>query len=175
MRFCAFYPSKMACRKAGKFAHNRAKMCEKRFYAIPPLVIPPFACHRATQLYKRYSRLPAPHPTPRPSHVRATSKPHPSRTRATSEPHLRRIRATSKSDPKTVAEVNAEKVSSKSCKHGQDNPFGQNHLIWRVPGSWKGALEVFAVWCGSGSAAYWTSLRIPVISSAHLTTPVRSQ
>ena len=29
-----------------KFAHNRAKMCKKRFYAIPPLVIPPFACHR---------------------------------------------------------------------------------------------------------------------------------
>ena len=30
------------------FAHNRAKMCKKRFYAIPPLVIPPFACHRFT-------------------------------------------------------------------------------------------------------------------------------
>ena len=29
-----------------KFAHNRAKMCKKRFYAMPPFVIPPFACHR---------------------------------------------------------------------------------------------------------------------------------
>ena len=27
-----------------KIAHNRAKMCKK--HAIPPLVIPPFACHR---------------------------------------------------------------------------------------------------------------------------------
>ena len=32
-----------------KIAHNRAKMCKKRFYAIPPLVIPPFACHRVNK------------------------------------------------------------------------------------------------------------------------------
>ena len=27
------------------FAHNRAKMCNKRSYAIPPVVVPPSACH----------------------------------------------------------------------------------------------------------------------------------
>ena len=32
--------------KKRKFAQNPAKMCKKRFYAVPPLVIPPFACHR---------------------------------------------------------------------------------------------------------------------------------
>ena len=37
---CVFFPAKI------KFAQNRAKMCKKRFYAIPPLVIPPFVCHR---------------------------------------------------------------------------------------------------------------------------------
>ena len=42
---CAFFLPKWPAEKR-KFAHNRAKMCKKRFYAIPPLVIPPFACHR---------------------------------------------------------------------------------------------------------------------------------
>ena len=47
--FCAFFvrfflPKWPA--KKRKFAHNPANMCKKRFYAIPPLVIPPFACHR---------------------------------------------------------------------------------------------------------------------------------
>ena len=54
--FCAFLcvsvrfflPKRPAEKR--KFAHNRAKMCKKRFYAIPPLVIPPFACHRKTTL-----------------------------------------------------------------------------------------------------------------------------
>ena len=32
-------------------------------------------------------------------------------------------------------------------------------------------MEVFAVLCDRGSAAYWKSLEIPVISSAHLATP----
>ena len=45
VRFCAFFLPKWPAEKR-KFAHNRAKMCKKRFYAIPPLVIPPFACHR---------------------------------------------------------------------------------------------------------------------------------
>ena len=36
-------------------------------------------------------------------------------------------------------------------------------------------MEVFAVWCGRGSAAYWKSLQIPVISAAHLATPMRPQ
>ena len=36
-----------------------------------------------------------------------------------------------------------------------------------TPGSWKGPLEVFAVLCDKGSAAYWKSLQIPAISSAH--------
>ena len=51
-RFCAFWcvsvcflVPKWPAEKR-KFAHNRAKMCKKRFFAIPPLVIPPFACHR---------------------------------------------------------------------------------------------------------------------------------
>ena len=51
-RFCAFLSvsvrfcmPKWAAKKH-KFVKNSAKMCKKRFYAIPPLVIPPFACHR---------------------------------------------------------------------------------------------------------------------------------
>ena len=39
-RFCAFLLAKMACRKS-RIWHNRAKMCKKRIYAIPPLVTPP--------------------------------------------------------------------------------------------------------------------------------------
>ena len=38
--------------KKRKFAHNPAKMCKKRFYAVPPLVIPPFACHRVPAFLK---------------------------------------------------------------------------------------------------------------------------
>ena len=57
VRFCAFLcvyvlfvvPKWHAEKR--KFAHNRAKMCKKRFYAIPPLVIPPFACHRLKHDY----------------------------------------------------------------------------------------------------------------------------
>ena len=51
-RFCAFlcvsarfFLPKWPAKKR-KLAQNSAKMCKKRFYAIPPLVIPPFACHR---------------------------------------------------------------------------------------------------------------------------------
>ena len=51
-RFCAFlcvsvrlFLPKWPAEKR-KMVYNRAKMCKKRFYAIPPLVIPPFACHR---------------------------------------------------------------------------------------------------------------------------------
>ena len=48
VHFCAFWrifvrfilPKWPA--KKRKLAHNSAKMCKKRFYAIPPLVIPPF-------------------------------------------------------------------------------------------------------------------------------------
>ena len=36
-----------------KFAHNRAKMCKNRFSAIPPSVIPPFACHRFSSFWIR--------------------------------------------------------------------------------------------------------------------------
>ena len=50
-RFCAFlcvsvrfFLPKWPAEKR-EFAHNRAKMCKKRFYAIPPWVIPAFACH----------------------------------------------------------------------------------------------------------------------------------
>ena len=39
----------------------------------------------------------------------------------------------------------------------------------------KGLLKVFAVLCDKGLAAYWKSLQIPVISSAHLATPVRPE
>ena len=39
-----FFLPKWAAKKR-KFAQNSAKMHKKRFYAIPPLVIPPFACH----------------------------------------------------------------------------------------------------------------------------------
>ena len=47
VRFCAFLPAKMACRQA----QIRTELCrhlqkKKRFYATPPLVVPPFACHR---------------------------------------------------------------------------------------------------------------------------------
>ena len=35
----------MACKKH-QFAQTCTKTCKKRFYAIPPLVIPPFVCHR---------------------------------------------------------------------------------------------------------------------------------
>ena len=52
VRFCAFlcvsarfFIPKWAAEKR-KFAQNAAKLCKKRFYAISPLVIPPFACHR---------------------------------------------------------------------------------------------------------------------------------
>ena len=46
--FCAFlrvFSTKMGCKRA-QFAQNVAKMCKKHFYATPPLVIPPLACHR---------------------------------------------------------------------------------------------------------------------------------
>ena len=42
---CVFLLPKWPAEKR-KIVQNRAKMCKKRFYAIPPLVIPPFACHR---------------------------------------------------------------------------------------------------------------------------------
>ena len=42
-----FFPAKTTCTK--KKARNPAKMCKKRFHAIPPVVIPPFACHRNMQ------------------------------------------------------------------------------------------------------------------------------
>ena len=62
MRFCAFFPAKMACRKAQVCTYSCKKMCKKRFYAIPPLVIPPFACHRLPTLQKKivnvFSHLP---------------------------------------------------------------------------------------------------------------------
>ena len=44
---CFFFLSKWPAEKR-KSAHNRARMCKKKcFSAIPPLVIPPFACHRS--------------------------------------------------------------------------------------------------------------------------------
>ena len=43
--FCAFFLTKTVAKKC-KSAQNSAKTCEKRFCAIPPLIIPPFACHR---------------------------------------------------------------------------------------------------------------------------------
>ena len=47
--FCAFlcflFLPKWPAEKR-KVVHNRTKICKKRFYAIPPFVIPPFACHR---------------------------------------------------------------------------------------------------------------------------------
>ena len=51
-RFCAFlrvFSGQNGLQIMRKFAHNRAKMCKKRFSAIPPLAIPPFACHRDLQ------------------------------------------------------------------------------------------------------------------------------
>ena len=42
---CVFFPPKWPAKKR-EFVQNPAKMCKKRFCAIPPLVIPPFACHR---------------------------------------------------------------------------------------------------------------------------------
>ena len=38
-----------------EIVHNRAKMCKKRFFAIPPLVIPPFACHREKPIKKEHA------------------------------------------------------------------------------------------------------------------------
>ena len=55
VRFCVlkiFLPKWPAEKR--KFTHNRAKMCKKRFYAIPPLVIPPFACHRFSENTKTF-------------------------------------------------------------------------------------------------------------------------
>ena len=45
-------------------------------------------------------------------------------------------------------------------------PPGANPLVAE-----RALLEVFAVLCDRGSAAYWKSLQIPVISSAHLANP----
>ena len=54
-RLCAFFlPKKDAENR--KSAQNSAKMCEmckKRLYALPPLVMPPFACHRQHQDHPR--------------------------------------------------------------------------------------------------------------------------
>ena len=56
VHFCAFFSYQNGLQKERKFAQNSAKMSKKRFYAIPPLVIPPFACHRAQQLFLFISR-----------------------------------------------------------------------------------------------------------------------
>ena len=55
-RLCAFlcvsvlfFLPKWAAKKH-KFAQNCAEMLKKRFYATPPLVIPPFVCHRIVEL-----------------------------------------------------------------------------------------------------------------------------
>ena len=49
--FCAFlsvFSYQNGLQKSANFAQNSARMCTKRFHAIPPLVIPPFACHRTS-------------------------------------------------------------------------------------------------------------------------------
>ena len=46
------------------------------------------------------------------------------------------------------------------------NPPGANPLVAE-----RAPLEVFAILCDRGPAAYWKSLQIPVISSAHLVNP----
>ena len=44
---CVFVPTKMGCKKSAQIcAEFCTNLCRKRFYAIPPLVIPPFTCHR---------------------------------------------------------------------------------------------------------------------------------
>ena len=46
--FCAFFTTKMGCKKAQictEFCKNVVKK-EEPFFAVAPLVIPPFACHR---------------------------------------------------------------------------------------------------------------------------------
>ena len=64
--FCAllrvFFLSKWAAKKR-KFAQNSAKMRKKRFYAIPLLVIPPFACHRLTH-FPLFRSTTSRHPPP---------------------------------------------------------------------------------------------------------------
>ena len=61
--FCAFlcvfsFPKWPATKR--ELAQNSAKMCKRRFYAIPPLVIPPFACDqkKLTELAARNCTLP---------------------------------------------------------------------------------------------------------------------
>ena len=48
-----FFPAKDGLQKA----QNRGKICKKCFYAIPPLVIPPFACHRHKVAMPETSRM----------------------------------------------------------------------------------------------------------------------
>ena len=52
-RFCTFFLCVSVlfflpkwAEKKNKFSQTSAKMCKKRLYAIPPLGIPSFACHR---------------------------------------------------------------------------------------------------------------------------------
>ena len=56
VRFCAFFCQSELQQKR-KSAQNSAKMCKQRFYAIPPLVIPPFACHRLRCVQFQESRI----------------------------------------------------------------------------------------------------------------------
>ena len=50
LRFCVCVSARISlpqwAAEKHKFAQNSAKLCKKRFYAIPPLVIPLFARHR---------------------------------------------------------------------------------------------------------------------------------
>ena len=45
-----FFLEKWAAKKERKPAQDSAKMCKERLCAIPPLVVPPFACHRLSGL-----------------------------------------------------------------------------------------------------------------------------
>ena len=54
VRFCALFSCQNGLQKSANLRIIAQKCASKRFYAIPPLVIPPFACHRCKSFVSLY-------------------------------------------------------------------------------------------------------------------------